>query len=108
MEFAALPAQLRISMRSCAGALRCSKFCAHQCVYILWKCSRALCIYFDALVRRVSPVWASTLLEATNAASTTKPRPRMRDFEEVAALPDPSDNHVPGSSRELLNTVFSG
>ncbi|NQY33185.1 MAG: hypothetical protein HRT56_08445 [Coraliomargarita sp.] len=28
-----------LAMRSCAGALRCSKFCAQQCVYILWKCS---------------------------------------------------------------------
>jgi hypothetical protein len=34
-----LLAQARISIRSWASALRCSRFCSHQCVYNSWNCS---------------------------------------------------------------------
>ena len=39
-EFAALPAQLRTSVRSCAGALRCSRSGFHLCDYLSAMCSK--------------------------------------------------------------------
>ena len=39
-EFAALPAQLRTSVRSCAGALRCSRSGSHLGDYLSAMCSR--------------------------------------------------------------------
>ena len=59
-EFAALPAQLRTSVRSCAGALRCSRSGFHLCDYLSAMCSRAVC-------------------------RGSQPRPQVREFEEVVA-----------------------
>ena len=43
-EFAALPAQLRTSVRSCAGALRCSRSGFHLCDYLSAMCSSVVSV----------------------------------------------------------------